>query len=108
MRSSLRGPLLACSVLAGVMTVAAPARAEFTMPPAKTVVPVVLWGVTGEVIGAIALPVVFPAVFPGLAGAGAGAGPVTAMTWTWGSFLTTRSLVGTAIGGVVGYAISPP
>lgn len=104
MRSSLRGPLLACSVLAGAMTAAAPVRAELSMPPAKTVVPVVLWGVTGAVIGAIALPV----VFPGLAGAGAGAGPVTAMTWTWGSFLTTRALVGTAIGGVVGYAISPP
>jgi hypothetical protein len=88
------------------MTIAAPARAEFSMPPAKTVVPVVLWGVTGAVIGAIALPVVFPT----LAGAGAGMGgaPVTAMTWTWGSFLTTRALVGTAIGGVVGYAISPP
>ncbi len=104
MRSSLRGPLLACSVLAGAMTVAAPVRAELSMPPAKTVVPVVLWGVTGAVIGAIALPV----VFPGLAGAGVGAGPVTAMTWTWGSFLTTRALVGTAIGGVVGYAIAPP
>lgn len=104
MRSSLHGPLLACSVLAGAMTAAAPARAEFSMPPAKTVVPVVLWGVTGAVIGAIALPV----VFPGLAGAGAAAGPVTAMTWTWGSFLTTRSLVGTAIGGALGYAISPP
>ncbi len=104
MRSSLRGPLLACSVLAGVMTVAAPVRAELSMPPAKTVVPVVLWGVTGAVIGAIALPVVFPS----LAGAGMGGAPVTAMTWTWGSFLTTRALVGTAIGGVVGYAISPP
>ncbi len=105
MRSSLRGPLLACSVLAGAMTVAAPARAEFTMPPAKTVVPVVLWGITGAVIGAIALPV----VFPGLTGvSAAGAGPVTAMTWTWGSFLTTRSLVGTVIGGAVGYAIAPP
>jgi hypothetical protein len=30
------------------------------------------------------------------------------MTWTWGSFVTTRAIVGTVIGGVVGYAIAPP
>jgi hypothetical protein len=104
MRPSLRGPLLACSVLAGVCSAAAPARAELSMPSAKTVVPVVLWGVTGAVIGAIALPVFMPSV----AGGAVGAGPVTAMTWTWGSFVTTRAIVGTVIGGVVGYAIAPP
>ncbi|MGE0224186.1 MAG: hypothetical protein AB7F35_15630 [Acetobacteraceae bacterium] len=104
MRSRLLGPLLACSVLAGVGTTTAPAHAELTLPPAKTVVPVVLWGITGAVIGAIAVPVVMPS----LVGGGAAAGPVTAMTWTWGSFVTNRALIGAAIGGALGYAIAPP
>jgi len=105
MRTSLRGSMLACTIAAGLVS-AAPARADLSMPPAKTVVPVVLWGVTGAVIGAIALPVVFPSLAGGAVAAAPGAGP--AMAWTWGSFVTTRAIVGTVIGGAVGYAIAPP
>ncbi len=94
----------AAVAVAAVLSVATPARAQMiSMPPAKTAVPVVLWGVTGAVIGAVAWPMMFPASVGATAAPGAG----MAIAWTWGSFLTTRAAVGTVLGGALGYAIAP-
>ncbi len=81
--------------LVGAPDLAGSAQAQ-TSPTIGTVVPVVLWAVTGAVLGAVA----WPMIAGGGAAAAAGPGITSA-----GALLNPGAAVGTVIGGV-GYVFT--
>ena len=95
----MRSGFAACAVIAatlvGTPTLSAPAAAQ-TSPTIGTAVPVVLWAITGAVIGAVAWPTIV------------GGGAAAAMTpgvMSAGAFLNPGAAVGTVIGGA-GYLMT--
>jgi hypothetical protein len=95
----MRRAIAVCAViaiaLAGTPTLSTPAAAQ-TSPTIGTAVPVVLWAVTGAVIGAVAWPMIV------------GGGAAAAMTpgvMSAGAFLNPGAVVGTVIGGT-GYLMT--
>jgi len=92
-------------VIGAVTMIAAPAltRTAAAQPaPANAssgyLVPVVVGAAAGATVGALLWPAVVPA-------GAAVAAPAAMQTvgWGWGSFLTTRAIVGAVIGGGLGY-----
>ena len=93
----LRGIVAACVVsaaLIGAPALSTPAAAQ-TSPMIGTALPVVLWAVTGAVLGAVAWPMI-----AGGAAAGAAPGVMSA-----GAFLNPGAAVGTVLGGA-GYLMT--
>jgi hypothetical protein len=87
--------LIASAALIGTPSLASPAAAQ-TSPTIGTAVPVVLWAVTGAVIGAVA----WPMIVGGSAAAAAAPGVMSA-----GSLLNTGAAVGAMVGGA-GYLLT--
>ena len=96
MRSRACAAILVASVaLIGTPALSSPAAAQ-TSPTIGTAVPVVLWAVTGAVLGAVA----WPMIVGGSAAAAAAPGVMSA-----GSLLNTGAAVGTVLGGA-GYLMT--
>ncbi|MGC1408041.1 MAG: hypothetical protein WA864_03730 [Acetobacteraceae bacterium] len=94
----MRSGFAACAVVAAALCATpmlpTPAAAQ-TSPTIGTAVPVVLWAVTGAVIGAVAWPMIV----------GGGAAAMTPGVMSAGAFLNPGAAVGTVIGGA-GYLIT--
>ena len=84
-------------------TAMTPAKAAQGPTPA-TVIPVVLWAVTGAVIGAVAWPYVAGGAAATAAAPGAAAATTGGLT-SIGSFLNTGAAAGAVLGGV-GYLMT--
>jgi len=96
MRSrTLAAVLVVSTVFVGAPGVTSPAAAQ-TGAAVATALPVVLWAVTGAVLGAVA----WPMIVGGSAAAAAAPGVVSAS-----SFLNTGAAVGTLLGGT-GYMMT--
>jgi hypothetical protein len=87
--------LFASVALIGAPSLSSPAAAQ-TSPTIGKAVPVVLWAVTGAVLGAVA----WPMIVGGSAAAAAAPGVMSA-----GSLLNTGAAVGTVLGGA-GYLMT--
>jgi hypothetical protein len=87
--------LIASAALIGTPSLSSPAAAQ-TSPTIGKAVPVVLWAVTGAVIGAVA----WPMIVGGSAAAAAAPGVMSA-----GSLLNTGAAVGAVVGGA-GYLLT--
>ncbi len=95
MRSGFATWAAVAAALVGTPMLSTPAAAQ-TSPTVGTAVPVVLWAVTGAVIGAVAWPMIV------------GGGAAAAMTpgvMSAGAFLNPGAAVGTVIGGT-GYLMT--
>jgi hypothetical protein len=96
MRSRASAVILVASIaLIGTPAFSPPAAAQ-TSPAIGKAVPVVLWAVTGAVLGAVA----WPMIVGGSAAAAAAPGVMSA-----GSLLNTGAAVGTVLGGA-GYLMT--
>jgi hypothetical protein len=87
--------LIASAALVGTPALSSPAAAQ-TSPTIGTAVPIVLWAVTGAVIGAVA----WPMIVGGGAAAAATPGVMSAA-----AFLNPGAAVGTVLGGA-GYMMT--
>src|SRR5437867_1656740 len=95
MRSrALAAVLLASAALIGTPALSSPASAQ-TSQTIGTVVPVVLWAVTGAVIGAVAWPMIV----------GGGAAAAAPGVMSAGALLNTGAAIGTVVGGA-GYMMT--